>query len=137
VNIPAGVDTGQVVRVIDVGNIGEKGGKKGNLLIQLTVESHQIFKRKGIDLILEHPISFIQAALGDIIKIPLLKNETKEITIKPGTQPDEKIIIRNCGIPNVAKKEQVGNLIVILKLIVPTKLTNKQIEKLKEFEQEK
>ncbi len=135
VTVPKGIDNGQSIRIGGKGESGEKGGPPGDLLITVYVQPHKVFVRKGNDLHLEVPITFVQATLGDEISIPTMEGEEK-YTIKPGTQPGTVVSIRGKGVPNVKNNRVVGDLIVTLDVTVPTTLTDKQKQALRTFADE-
>ena len=88
IKVPAGVDNGSVIRLRGRGGPGAAGAPDGDLLVQVSVEPHKFFKRKNMDLILEVPLLFSEAALGASIKIPTL---TKSVTLKiPSGTPSGK-----------------------------------------------
>ncbi|MCL2200084.1 MAG: molecular chaperone DnaJ [Defluviitaleaceae bacterium] len=133
VNIPKGIDNGQSVRLTGKGEMGEKGAPAGDLYITVSISPHKLFSRDGSHLHLEMPITFVQAALGDEIAIPTLDGGSEKYTIKAGTQPGTVIQLRNKGVPNVHNPRAIGDLIVKLNVTVPTVLTEKQREILKNF----
>ena len=132
VKIPAGIDSGQTLRLDGKGDIGEKGGGYGDLLITIYVESDKVFKRKGLNLYCDVPISFIQAALGDEITVKTVYGEQK-YTIKAGTQPDTVITLKGAGVPKLRNEKSKGDLIVTLKVQIPTSLTERQKQLLRDF----
>lgn len=134
VKVPAGVDTGSIISIRGEGEAGENGGLPGDLFIYITVKEHEIFERKGNDIYLTVPISFTDAALGAEIEIPTLEG-TESFTIPAGTQPGTSFRLRNKGVPNV-KGIGKGDLYLQVEVKVPTKLTQRQKELLKEFAKE-
>src|SRR5690606_37034046 len=86
VKIPAGVDTGNRIRLSGEGDAGARGGPPGDLYLYVRVRPHPFFVRDGVDVITEVPISFVQAALGDEIDVETLDG-TQKVTIPEGTQP--------------------------------------------------
>ena len=132
IKIPAGIDSGQTLRLDGKGDIGEKGGGYGDLLITIYVEADRVFKRKGLNLYCDVPISFIQAALGDEITVKTVYGEQK-YNVKAGTQPDTVITLKGAGVPKKKKKKAKGDLIVTLKVQIPTSLTERQKELLRDF----
>jgi len=130
VDIPAGVDTGMRMRIQGKGN-ETISGYRGDLYLIFKVKESKIFKRKGNNLIVEVPIFFTSAILGDKIKIPTLNGE-KEIEIKPHTKDNTKIIFRGEGIadPNSGYK---GDLIAVLQIVYPKKLNDEQKELLEKL----
>lgn len=131
VKIPAGVEDGMTLRVSNEGDDGLYGGPAGDLFVHIRVKEHEYFKRDGRNIILDLPISFVDAALGTTVNIPTLDG-SETIKIKPGTQPDEQIVLKGKGATDV-KGYGVGNMVINLKVLIPTKLTKKQKELLKAF----
>ncbi|MEJ5329853.1 MAG: molecular chaperone DnaJ [Desulfobaccales bacterium] len=134
VKIPPGMDSGTHLIMAGEGNEGRFGGPPGDLYIILHVRPHELFRREGYDLKLEVPISFVQAALGTRITIPTLTG-TQELTIPPGTQPGEVIRLKNEGVP-YPKGERRGDLLVTVRVTIPTSLTPRQEELLRELAKE-
>lgn len=132
VTIPKGIDNGITIRLQRKGSPGERGGAPGDLLITVYVSAHKIFKRDGLNLYIDIPISFTQAALGDELIIPLLAGEEK-YSLKPGTQTGTRNIIRGKGVPNVNNPKQVGDLIAQFNVVTPKNLTERQKELLREL----
>ncbi|WP_317854080.1 molecular chaperone DnaJ [Chakrabartyella piscis] len=132
VNIPKGIDNGQTIRLAGKGEIGEKGGGYGDLLVTVYVQSDRIFTRKGADIYCDVPISFVQASLGGEIVIKTIDGEQK-YTVKPGTQPETVVTLRGVGVPHLRNPKTRGNQVVTLKVKIPTSLTTRQKELLKEF----
>ncbi len=126
VNIPAGVDTGTQVRLAGEGEPGERGGPPGNLYVVLEVEPHPYFRRNGDDLLVELSINVAQAALGARVTIPTLEGE-EQIDIPPGTQTGAIFRLRGRGVPHL-RREGRGDLLVLTRVEVPTKLTREQRE---------
>ncbi len=135
VTIPRGIDNGQTIRLSGRGEPGQKGGPSGDLLITVYVQAHKIFTRRENNLYVEVPITFVQAALGNEIVIPTMETEEK-YTVKPGTQTGTVFTLKGKGVPSVRNNKVVGDLIVTLKVTVPTTLTDSQKAKLKEFADE-
>ncbi len=132
VDIPAGVDNGARLRVAGEGEPGENGGPPGDLYVFISVEEHPFFKREGDDLICRVPVSFPQAALGDIIEIPTPYGVEK-VKIPPGTQSATVFKIRGRGVKNLSTG-RTGDLLVEIYIEVPKKLNEEQKELLREFE---
>ncbi|MDO4594184.1 MAG: molecular chaperone DnaJ [Tissierellia bacterium] len=131
VKTPKGVQNNNIIKLQSQGNAGINGGSNGDLYIILKVEEHEIFKRDGLDVYFEMPISFIQAALGDTIEIPTL-DSTMKFDIPASTQTGTKFKVKNEGIEN-EKTHRKGNLYFYVKVVTPTNLNEKQREKLREF----
>lgn len=136
ITVPKGIDNGQTIRKSGMGDAGSKGGPSGDLYITVYVKPHQYFIRQGNDIYLDIPISFTQAILGATIKIPTIDG-SEEYEVKAGTQPETKVILKNKGVYNVKNIKLRGNQIVTLKVQIPTKITDKQREILKQFSDEK
>ncbi len=131
--IPPGVDTGSQLKLQSEGEPGEFGGPPGDLFVVIHVKEHEFFKREENHLICEIPISFVQAALGDTISIPVLgEEETHEIEIPSGTQPGDIRTAPGLGMPGLQRGKR-GDLFVKLNVKIPEKLTPRQKELLEEF----
>lgn len=131
VNIPAGVDDGQQIRISGEGEGGRNGGPAGDLYIVLRVKSHEYFDREGDDIYLEVPITFAQAALGDEIEVPTLTERVK-MKIPAGTQTGKYFRLKGKGVP---KLRGIGNgdQHVKVTVVTPTNLTEEQKELLRQF----
>ena len=136
VTVPKGIDTGQSIRLSGKGEAGEKGAQPGDLYIQINIAPHKVFTREGSHLYIDVPITFVQAAMGDEISIPTLSGAEEKHNIRPGTQPESILRLRGKGAPNVHNVNQVGDMIVRLKVTVPTQMTEKQKELLRAFNEE-
>jgi molecular chaperone DnaJ len=131
VKIPAGVDSGSRLRLSGEGEAGSDGGPHGDLYVFLQVKPHDFFERDGTDVLCRIPISFVQAALGDKIKVPTLTGE-KTLSIPKGTQPGELFRFRGEGIPSL-RTGRPGDQIIQTVIKTPTHLNKKQEALLKEF----
>jgi molecular chaperone DnaJ len=131
VNIPAGVEDGNRLRVASKGEVGERNGPAGDLYIFLHVQPHDFFQRRGNDLVAELPISFCQAALGAEIEVPTLDGSTT-LKIPRGTQPGETIKVAGKGVPFVQGYGR-GDMFFLANVEIPKKITKKQEELLREF----
>ena len=131
VKIPAGIDDGQQLRVTGQGEPGVNGGPSGDLYVVFHIRSHEFFERDGDDVYCEMPITFVQAALGDDIEVPTLHGKVK-LKVPAGTQTGTKFRLRGKGIPNV-RGRGTGDQHIIVKVVTPTKLTEKQKQLLQEF----
>lgn len=131
VKIPAGIDDGQQLRVSGQGEPGINGGPAGDLYVVFHVRSHEFFEREDDDIYCEMPITFVQAALGDEVEVPTLHGKVK-LKVPAGTQTGTKFRLRGKGVPNV-RGYGVGDQHVIVRIITPTKLTEKQKQLLQEF----
>ena len=132
VNIPKGIDHGQTIRLAGKGEAGTNGGPYGDLMVTVYVKPDSYFVRKGMDIYCDVPITFVQAALGDEITIRTIDGEQK-LTIKPGTQPETVMTLKGVGVPNLRNPNQRGNQIMKIKVKIPTDLSSRQKDLLKEF----
>lgn len=132
VKIPAGVDSGSRLRLTGEGEAGADGGAPGDLYVFIQVEEHDFFKRNETDIICQVEVSFIQAALGDKIKVPTL-NGKKTLEIPKGTQPGDVFRFQGEGIPSLRNRRKGDQMIQVL-MKTPTGLNKKQIALLREFE---
>ena len=135
INIPAGIDDGQSVRIRDKGEPGVNGGPRGDLLVEVRVSAHPIFQRRDYDIYSSAPISFAQAALGGEVIIDTLDGKVS-YEVKPGTQTDSRIRLRGKGVPTLRNKNIRGDHYVTLVVQVPTSLSSKAKEALRSFDAE-
>ncbi|MBQ6553750.1 MAG: molecular chaperone DnaJ [Firmicutes bacterium] len=133
VDIPKGINHGQSIRKSGQGEAGINGGAPGDLYIEIRVMPHKQFVREGNDIYLNVPITMTQAALGAEITIPTLEGEEK-YTVKPGTQPEQKVTLRNKGVFYVRNPKERGNMVLTFKVNIPTNLSEKQKDLLREFD---
>ncbi len=132
VTIPAGVEQGNYLPIQGKGNTGRRGGTTGDLIVIIEEKEHELFSRRGNDIIYHHLISFPTAALGGTIEVPTLYGPHK-ITIEPGTQPGTTISIKEHGLPNLNTYHK-GDQFVIINIYVPQKLDPKEKSMLKDLE---
>ena len=133
VNIPAGIDHGQSARVRGEGCVGNNGGPSGDLLVEVSIKRHPIFKREGTEVYCEIPITFTQAALGAEIEIPTLDGKVK-YEIPEGTQTGKEFVLAGKGIPRVNDPRRRGNHHFFVVVETPTKLTREQKELLRQLD---
>ncbi|WNF37708.1 molecular chaperone DnaJ [Bacillaceae bacterium IKA-2] len=131
VKIPAGIDTGQQIRISGQGEAGANGGPAGDLYVVFNVKPHEFFERDGDDLYSEMPITFVQASLGDEIEVPTLKGKIK-LKVPAGTQTGTNFRLRGKGVANVRGYGQ-GDQHIQVQIITPKNLSERQRELLKEF----
>ncbi|MQF48570.1 molecular chaperone DnaJ [SAR202 cluster bacterium AC-647-N09_OGT_505m] len=124
VDIPPGVENGMQVRLTREGNAGRNGGPPGNLYIQLRVEPHEIFQRRDHDILLELPINFVQAALGDEFEVPTLSGP-EIVRIPAGTQSGTVLHIKGKGVPYSVKGKR-GDQLVVVNVVTPRSLDERQ-----------
>jgi molecular chaperone DnaJ len=131
VNIPQGMHDEQVLRIRGEGEPGKRG-HCGDLHCIVRVKAHPFLFRQGNDLIMNLPISFTQAAMGDTIEIPTLGQNKVNLEIKPGTQPGDALRLRSQGLPDLRTK-RLGDMIVRLIVEIPKKLSEQQKDLLRQF----
>lgn len=132
VKIPAGVDTGDRIRLMGEGEAGPPGAPNGDLYIDVRVKEHEIFQRDGDDLHCEVPVRFSQAALGATIHVPTLEGEV-ELRIPPETQTGKLFRLREKGVRSVRSRKR-GDLYCRVVVETPVNLTAEQRELLERFE---
>lgn len=131
INVPGGVDTGNVMPLRGQGEPGEKGGPSGDLYINIRVAPHKTFKRSGNDIHIETHISFGYATLGIEIKVPTVDGDVK-YKVPAGTQPGTVFRLKGKGIPRVNGHGR-GDQYVKVIVDVPKSINDKQKEALKLF----
>jgi molecular chaperone DnaJ len=131
VSIPAGVEDGSTLRLGGRGEVSPRGGRAGNLYVAIRVLPDARFERDGADLHAEVTISFAQAVLGGRVKVPTLAGE-QELEVERGTQPGDTLVLRGKGLPHLRQRGQ-GDLIVHLRLVVPSELTAEQEQRLRAY----
>lgn len=134
VKIPAGVDTGDRIRLSGEGEAGPNGGASGDLYVQVAVRDHKIFERDGADLYCEVPISFADAALGGELEVPTLEGRVM-LKIPEGTQTGKLFRLRGKGVKPV-RGGGPGDLFCKVAVETPVNLSKKQKELLHEFQKE-
>jgi len=128
VNIPAGVDTGNVIPLRGQGDDGTNGGPAGDLYVNIRVMPHKLFKRKGYDIFMDSHISFSKAAMGVELKVPTIDGDVK-YSVPAGTQPGTVFRLKGKGVPRVnghGRGDQYVNVVVD----IPKTLNPKQKEAL-------
>ena len=124
VKVPAGVDTGNQLRIAGKGDVGSNGGSNGDLYLEFRVKSHPLFARDGEDIYLELPLTITDAVLGCKKDIPTLYGNVK-ISIPEGSKTGDKHRLKGKGVPDLHTGNK-GDMYVVLNVIVPTKLTKEQ-----------
>ncbi len=132
VKIPAGVDTGDRIRLAGEGEAGGPGATAGDLYVEVNVREHAVFQRDGNDLYCEVPVRFAQAALGADIVVPTLDGEAL-IKVPLETQTGKLFRLRGKGVKSV-RAHAAGDLLCRVVVETPVNLTSRQRELLKEFE---
>ncbi|WP_292661880.1 molecular chaperone DnaJ [Nitratifractor sp.] len=131
-SIPAGIDSGNRLRIPGKGN-EDRNGRRGDLYVLFLVEEDEHFVREGNNLYIEIPVFFTQCILGEEITIPSLEGELS-LTLKPATRDREQFVFRGKGVPDVHSGRR-GDLIAQIKMILPTKLDEKQKEALEKLQE--
>ncbi len=124
VKIPAGIDTGQQLRLQNEGEAGTAGGPPGNLFVVIHVKEHPYFRRDGINLFCEVPVNFTTVALGGEIQVPTLDG-SESIKVPDGTQTGTTLRLRSKGMPDVNGRGR-GDLFATVQVQTPKKLTKEQ-----------
>ena len=132
VNIPAGIDDGQRIRLSGEGEPGQHGAPAGDLYVVVHVKEHKTFERNGLDLHCELPISFTVAALGGDVEVPTLDGKVK-LSIPKETQTGRRMRVKGKGIKSL-RSSAVGDLYCHVVVETPINLTDRQKELLEEFE---
>ena len=131
VKIPAGIDNGQAISLRGQGGAGSNGGPAGDLIVSVTVRPHPKFRRDGSTVLLEQPISFLQAALGAELTIDTIDGPVK-YTLPEGTQTGTTFRLRGKGIPTLNGRGR-GDQYVTVTVRTPTSLTEAQKDALRAF----
>ena len=138
VNIPKGVDTGNIISLRNQGSVGENGGENGDIFVYIRVRSDAVFKREGNDIYLNIPISYSDAVLGAKIKVPTLE-KIVDYDIPKGTTGGTVFRLKGEGVPYVNRDKQRGDLFFKVDIIIPKKVSDEQrklLEELRETEPE-
>ncbi|MGQ0529450.1 MAG: molecular chaperone DnaJ [Panacagrimonas sp.] len=131
VKVPAGVDTGDRIRLSGEGEAGERGATPGDLYVQITVKPHAFFERDGSDLHCSVPIDFVSAALGGEMEVPTLSGKA-QLKIPEGTQNGKVFRLRGMGLKSV-RGGGIGDLLCSVVVETPINLSRKQKDLLREF----
>ena len=131
VDLPAGIDDGQRVRITGRGHAGGPGAPAGDLYVLVHVESDPRFERHGDDLVTRLDVPFTDAALGGTLPVPTLEGE-EELEIEPGTQPGAVRRLRGRGLPSLRGRRR-GDMHVVMNVLIPSKLNEEQRDLLRRF----
>ncbi|MBR6643684.1 MAG: molecular chaperone DnaJ [Lachnospiraceae bacterium] len=134
VSIPAGIDHGQSIRIRGKGEPGERGGERGDLLVEVAVSGHPTFQRQDTDIFSNAPLSFTTAALGGEVRISTVDGDVM-YNVAPGTQTGTRVRLRGKGVPSLRNKDVRGDHYVTLVVQVPTKLTGEQKEAIRRLDE--
>jgi molecular chaperone DnaJ len=130
ITVPAGVDSGAKIRLKGQGGRGVKAGQPGDLIITFTVQPDRFYRREGLDVIAPVPINIAQATLGSKISVKTIDGKKVTIRIPPGTPGGKRFRVPGQGIERDGAK---GDLIVVVDVTVPDKLTEEQEKAMREF----
>lgn len=131
IKIPAGVDTGQRLKLSGEGEMGERGGPPGDLYVVINILAHDFFTREEFDVICEVPLTFTQAALGAEVEVPTLEGKVK-LKIPSGTQSHKILRLKNKGLARLGSYGRGDQLVKVI-VEVPTKLSSEQKDLLRQF----
>jgi molecular chaperone DnaJ len=126
IEVPAGIEDGQRMRISGAGHAGESGAPAGDLYVEVRVAEDERFEREGSDLISTVSIPATEAMLGTTLTVPTLDGDA-EVEVEPGTQPNTEKVLRGIGLPRLNSRRR-GNQRVILHVFVPTNLSDEQRE---------
>lgn len=135
IQIPPGIEHGQQIRYEGMGDDSIQGLRPGDLLVNVYVRHHNMFRREGTSLIVDKEISVWEAMLGTTLEIQTLDNKTLSISIPRGTQPETVLSCKGEGLPNMRTRQR-GNLLLKIKVVVPKNLSNNLIQKISEIQRE-
>lgn len=133
--IPAGVDSGQIIKVSNKGNSGRRGGKAGDLYVRISVKPNSVFKRQGDDINTSIQINLTQATLGDEIEVQTLAKTKILLNIPEGTESGKIFRISGKGIPHF-NQGGIGDMYIEIIVKIPKKLSKRQKELLEELKKE-
>lgn len=128
VEVPAGVDEGDRLKVAGAGEAGKRGAASGDLYVEIRLVDHRLYERDGRDLHGEVTVPFVQAALGSVVVVPGIQGDEIEIDVPPGTQPGDVVSVRGMGLPRRGSTTGRGSLHLHVQVEVPTDLDSEQRE---------
>jgi molecular chaperone DnaJ len=123
-DVPAGIEDGQRMRIAGAGHAGEPGAPAGDLYVEVRVAEDERFEREGGDLVSTVAIPATEAMLGTTLTVETLEGE-EEIEVAPGTQPGHQYVLKGSGLPRLGGRRR-GNQRVVLEVVVPTNLSEEQ-----------
>jgi molecular chaperone DnaJ len=126
IEVPAGIEDGQRMRISGAGHAGEAGAPAGDLYVEVRVGEDERFQREGSDLVSVVSIPATEAMLGTTVSVPTLEDE-EEIEVEPGTQPGHQYVLKGVGLPRLGRSRR-GNQRVVLNVVVPANLSEQQRE---------
>jgi len=132
ITFPPGVEPNQIMTIPGEGERTRTGTKAGNLILTITVLPHKQFRRKGLDLLIDIPVTFTQALLGDKVLVPTLKGNKIAFPLPEGAQSGMTFKLKEQGLEN-PKKQLKGDLLVTIDIELPKNLSKDQRQKIKEL----
>jgi molecular chaperone DnaJ len=136
VTIPVGVDTGTRLRLASEGEAGTAGGPAGDLFVFVQVAKHPVFGRDGANLLVDLPVSALDAMLGTELSLPMLDGSQTTVKVPAGTQPGDVLRLHGLGMPNLGRARDKGDLLVKVQVEIPTQLSKTQRENLETLRNE-
>ena len=130
VTVPPGVGNGQRLKLKGEGDSGSNGGENGDLYVIVSLMDHPLFKRSGTDVLLDLPLSFVDAITGIEMEVPTLTGRAS-LKIPPNTHPGQVFRLRGKGFPDVHNPSRTGDMLLRVVIDIPTKLTNEEIEQVR------
>jgi molecular chaperone DnaJ len=130
VKIPAGVKDGQKIKLRGKGQPSPDGGEPGDLVLTVSVRPHPVFERDGLNLRVDVPVTFSEAALGATIEVPTLDGDPVRLRVAPGTPSGRVLRVKGRG---VATAKSTGDLLATVHIAVPSHLSGEAKKKLEEF----
>ncbi len=130
VKVPAGVHDGQKIKLTGKGDPSPTGGEPGDLILTVQVRPHPVFTMDGLNLRVDVPVTFAEAALGATIEVPTLGGSPVRLKVAPGTPSGRVLRVKGRG---VAGKKGTGDLLATIQVAVPSHLTKEQVEHLQKF----
>jgi molecular chaperone DnaJ len=130
VNVPAGVADGQKIRLRGKGHPSPDGGEPGDIVLTVKVRKHPVFERDGLNLRVNVPVTFTEAALGATIQVPTLGGDPVKLRVAPGTPSGRVLRVKGRG---VQSSKGTGDLLAVVQVAVPSHLSKEAEEKLREF----
>lgn len=130
VNVPAGVADGQKIRLRGKGQPSPDGGEPGDIVLTVKVRKHPVFERDGLNLRVNVPVTFAEAALGATIQVPTLGGDPVKLRVAPGTPSGRVLRVKGRG---VHSSKGTGDLLAVVQVAVPSHLSKEAEDKLREF----
>ncbi len=130
ISIPPGVEHGQQIRYEGMGDNSIRNLRPGDLIVNIMIRQHPLFRRNGTDLAIDQTISVWDAILGTTLSITTLDNKQLDVTVPPGTQPETVLSCNSHGLPHIRSKHR-GKLLIRIKVMVPRNISEEMLEKVK------